>query len=420
MKKNTKTLLSVLLCIFLLFGCGKKTLESPSETWKQDKFIISSFRAVTSNTDYQKRALTLNKEAGIDLVELTFIESTAVDAAVRAAEEVGIFVMPQDFNTFSGFQDVNVPKVTEGFVKERINSLKNFKMVYGYYIWDEPLMEHLTSTKRISDIVKQIDPKRLCFSVMFPSYGPYKWENSSYKRYVDRYLAVVDPEVVSFNYYPYRIESDKLTNNDIWKDFGYIRLQALKLNKPLWFYFQGCRIHDTDIPIDVNRIRAQMNAALAYGVKGLSYYFTSPGDGALLDNNYEKTDKYDDLKVLHKEIKNVGNLLFDKQPVKLYHTTLPDNGHDAYYLNDFTQSELFSSAPEDLVIGLFKDSETEKYVIVSNLKHNEAVKGEIELKKTMTVKTFNKTNNIMIPLLDSASTLDLDLAAGESIIYLLQ
>lgn len=418
MKKNVIFLLSTLLGTFFLLGCTEEKGNVSSETWKQERFIISSFRAVTDNIDYHKRALTLNKEAGIDLVELTFIGIEAVDAAVRAAEEVEIYVMPQDFTTFSGFQDVNVPVFTEASVLERINTLKNYKMVYGYYIWDEPLMEQLTSTKNIRNFIKKADSKRLGFSVMLPSYGPYKWADGSYKRYVDRYLSVVDPEVVSFNYYPYHLESDNLLNNDLWRDFGYIRQQALKLNKPLWFYFQGSKIHETDILMDVDRIRAQMHAALAYGVKGLSYYYTSPGDGALLDNNYEKTSMYNELKELHKEIKNVGNLLYDKQSESLYQTTLPDKGKDIYYLDDFTQSELFNSAPDDLVIGVF--SGPAKYVIVSNLKHNKKVKGEIELKKTMNVSWFDKTNNIQIPVSDGVNSLDIDLAEGECAVYILQ
>lgn len=393
-----------------------------TKTWKQSGFILSTFRALNGDPTMDKKALSQTKDAGIDLVEVTWLSSTVkLNAALKTAEDVGIKLIVQDLSTFSAFQNSIIPPFTEETVAKSVLLLKKYKMLEGYYVWDEPYQIDFAKVRRLRDLFKKYDPDRLAFSVILPSYGIYKWDDSSYPRYVDNYLKVVDPEVVSFDYYPFRNNSDSLINNDLWKDLGYIRKKALEYNKPLWFYFQAVAINPGEVIMNLERIRAQMYAALAYGVKGLSYYYTS-NNGALLDLDFNKTMLYDDLKILNAEVKNIGNLLFSKHSEKIYHTNIK-SGNDAlnsHFLDNFQNSDLFKSAPDNLVIGVFGDSSAKKYVLVTNLSHTKDVNGNIELRKTMEITYFDKKDNTEKPISNSLSSLDIKLPAGEAILYILQ
>lgn len=408
-------------------GGKEEGTDPPATEWQQKEFILSTFFALpgSGNATAYRRILTKTKAAGLNLVELPFISATALDVAVRVAEEVGIKVLAQDHSVFSGIGKES-PVFKEQDVINRINSLKRFNMLEGYYVWDEPFEVDFEKVKQLNDVFRKNDPARLPFSVIFPSYGVYNWESgaynwddNSYTRYVNNFLDKVDPAVLSFNYYPYRTNTAEasLITNDLWKDFGYIRKKALERHKNLWYYFQAVSLlPDVESIMNLERIRAQMYGALAYGVKGLSYYNTH---GSLLDVNGEETSMYNDLVALNSEVKNVGNFLFDKIPEKLYHTGLNAQNNTAYFLDKISESDLIASAPDHLIIGVFSGIGSKKYILVTNKSHDTRVSGSIGLKRNIKIGVFDKKINKENDLNETLNALDVNLLPGDAILYVL-
>lgn len=417
-----RKLIASLILVLLLanaFGQTMSTIQKKGFIWKQRGFILSTFNALNSDTAQYKKVLTLTKNSGIDLIELTFLSRENLNSALKIAEGVGVKVIAQDLASFCG-RGSEIPALTEESVAKEVNLLRKYKMLEGYYVWDEPHEKDFDEVRRTRDLFKKYDPGHLAFSVIYPSYGIYTWKDGSYAKYVDNYLKTVDPEVMSFDYYPFRTYSDSLANNDIWKDFGYIRKKALEHHKPLWFYFQAVGFEPVHVKLNLERIREQMYAALAYGVKGLSYYYENK-NGVLLDTLFNPSEMYPDLKLLNAEVKNLGNFLYTKQSEKIYHTSGNiDQFTESFFLDKLDDSELFKSAPKNLVIGVFGDSSAKKYVLVSNLSHTKGVNGNLELKKPMQVVGYNKTDNTTKRVSKSLSSIDLTLAAGEAALYILK
>jgi hypothetical protein len=405
---------------------GQQPLNAKQQGWQQREFILSTFHAVGGDTTIYEKILTQTKESGINLVELSFLSPDKLWAAMRAAEAVGVKVLAEDLSTISGVGD-KFPAFTEETVKNTVAQLKGFKMLEGYYIWDEPHEKDFPTTRRVHDLVKKYDSNRLAFSVIFPSYGVYTWEkgsyewaNNSYPRYVDNYLKTVDPEVFSFDYYPFHQNkaATDLINNDIWKDFGYIRKKALEYNKPLWFYFQAVSLQQGQQSImDINRIRAQVYAALAYGVKGLSYFNSA---GSLLDEQGNKTAMYDDLKSLNTDIRHLGDFLLNKRSEKLYQTGVKQENRALYFLDSMAISDLFVSAPDNLVIGVFGDGSSTKYVLVSNKSHLTEVTGELKLRKPGKIYELDRTGNTTNPVAGRATSIPLNLPPGMGALYIIK
>lgn len=399
----------------------KKTLTRDS-VWTQKEFMLSTFYAINNvgDTSIYGKILRQTKEAGINLVEITFQNRVIVNMALDIAESEGIKILAQDLDAFSGFQ-TQAPSCTEDTIINNISRLNNYQMLEGYYVWDEPFTPNLTQAKEIHDLFKEHDPSRLAFTVMLPSYGPYVWSDSTYPGYVDNYLSTINPDVVSFNYYPFRdnLASTTLSTNDLWKDFGYIRKKALLSNKPLWYYFQAVSISPDVVSImNLARIRVQMYAALTYGVKGLSYYTSHR---ALIDPvTYEKTAMFNDLKALNTEVKNVGNFLLDKQSEKLYHTGVSTLNRTRYYLDQFSLSTLLNTAPNDLVIGVFGDSSTTKTLLVTNKNFSATKTGTITLKSLKKVSEFNKSNGTTTLLSNSTTSIAISLPPGGAALYIIE
>ncbi|CAL1520171.1 hypothetical protein [Chitinophaga sp. MM2321] len=428
---GTMLLSTMVLAGLLTTGCSRSVTSqqhNPAHTrikvWKQREFVLSTFHAVGGDTTLYRKILTQTKDAGINLVELSFLSTDNLYAAMRAAEDVGVKVLAEDLSHISGVGD-KVPSFTEETVAQNVSQMKKFTMLEGYYAWDEPFEKDFTKLRQLRDLLKKHDAPRLAFSVLFPSYGvytwakgDYTWSDNSYPKYVDNYLKTVDPEVLSFDYYPFRDNHDStgLINNDLWKDFGYIRKKALEYNKPLWFYFQAVNLKAEEKSImDVNRISAQMYAALAYGVKGLSYFNTA---GALLDAAANKTPMYNDLKSLNAEIKRLGNFLLDKKSEQLYQTGVMQENKESYFLDNMESSDLLASVPDDLVIGVFGDTGASKYILIANKRHAAAVEGEIKFRKRVNVSEVGQQRGTAIA--NNTAAIHIKLAPGMGALYIIK
>lgn len=419
-------------------GCQKKELPvrsdepaTPHKTgtpkvrnavWAQTEFVLSTFFALpgSGDTAIYRKILTQTKEAGINLVELTFLSRQALIPALDVAEAQGVKTLAQDLASFSGFQTA-APPFTEDTVINNVSWLNNYDMLEGYYVWDEPFIANLTQARDLRNLFKAHDSSRLAFSVMLPSYGPYVWSDSTYPQYVDSYLSTIDPEVVSFDYYPFRenLTSVTLITNDLWKDFGYIRKKALLYSKPLWFYFQAVGMQPGQVSImNLERIRVQMYAALSYGVRGLSYYTSHE---ALIDPvTYDKTPMFNDLKALNTAVKNVGNYLFGKLSENLYHTGVSSTNRARYYLDNMSSSALLNTAPNDLIIGVFGDAGTTKYLMVTNKSFSATKTGTITLKSLKKVSEFNKSMNTSTVLSTSTASIAISIPPGDAALYIIE
>lgn len=419
---------TIALMELLTISCNRKLVGQEDsrqiKEWRQPEFILSTFHALGGDTVRYDDLLAKTRDAGINLVELTFLPLEKLTAALRAAERVGVQVLAEDLSSISGVGD-KYPAFSEETVRNTVNALKGSPVLAGYYIWDEPYEKDFHKTRELRDLVKKYDAKRLAFSVIFPSYGVYTWEkgdyqwsDNSYPRYVDNYLKTVDPEVMSFDYYPFRANRDStsLLNNDLWRDFGYVRKKAMEYNKPLWFYFQAIGMQKEEKSImDIPRISAQMYAALAYGVRGLSYYNSA---GALLDGEGNRTVLYEELKRLNRNIRYLGDFLLDKQSEHIYHTGIAPGNNALYYLDAMTDSNLLEDAPANLVIGVFRGTGSTRYLLVANKNHLSETSGELRFRQPVdmdildpaaqrhTVKTvIRKTRSAFIHLPAGAGAL---------------
>lgn len=120
MKRIFKTITLAMTSVLLLSSCGVVR--------KQDQFVLSTFFAVGGSADKQQytKMLTLTKESGINLVELTFLSGQALDTALQVCEEIQPYNIAQDLTQYSGF-GVDVKKSLVIMQQQDIHAVGQFR-----------------------------------------------------------------------------------------------------------------------------------------------------------------------------------------------------------------------------------------------------------------------------------------------------
>ena len=213
------------------------------------------------------------------------------------------------------------------------------------------------------------------------------------------------------DYYPFQFQSSIKTTSDLWRDLGYLRKRAKETGIPHWHYFQAINGSDS---LTVEQIRVQMSAALAYGVKGLSYYNSW---NSLTNTDGSPTANYEALKTINWQARRVGDLLYDKQNIAIHHTGLSAGYDSTYYLDPLSASPYIASAPDNLIIGVFSDGDN-IYLAIANKDHTAGVSGSVALKYETPLAQFLPDSGDTQSL-GTGSRLSLSLEAGGIAVYVL-
>lgn len=398
------------------------TYTQPDANGNQAGFLLSTFMAFDGDTAAAKnqRIVRNTRDAGLNLIEVTWLSTeSSVLAALEAADAVGgVGLLIQNARglndsgtNLGGIGTSHLPKtITEAEVAAWVNKTRNYKSLYGYYVWDEPGTAGFADCRKLTDLYRRLAPDKMAYSCIVPSYGAYRWP-TGYPAYVDEYLRTVKPPVLSMDYYPFQFQNSIKTTSDLWRDLGYLRKRAKETGIPHWHYFQAI---DGSNALTVEQIRVQMSAALAYGVKGLSYYNSW---NSLTKADGSPTANYEALKAINWQARRIGDLLYDKQNIAIHHTGLSAGYDSTYYLDPLSASPYIADAPDNLIIGVFSGGDS-TYLVIANKDHTAGVSGSISLKTAMPLAQFQPDSGNTRSL-GTGSRLSLSLEAGGIAVYIL-
>ena len=146
--------------------------------------------------------------------------------------------------------------------------------------------------------------------------GSYEGSFNTYEEWLQLYLRTIQPQVFSYDFYPY------VFNTDAWfSNLSNVRYYTMKANVPYWVYGQVGVWAQTGVDLNkeltYGQTAFQYNTMLAYGAKGVQYYnyFTPPnygdvdGNTACVNLNGEKTVYYDYVQKINRQISAVDHVL---------------------------------------------------------------------------------------------------------------
>lgn len=435
--------------IFYRYPLGNKRFA-----WKQKEFTLSTFsgfpQSGTQEGDIHEvadRYARHHKEAGFNLMELGWVEHEGSWAAVEACEKNQINLIFQDMSMMGGMSFHYVDrKVSRKEMEVVVSKLKDKKYTIGYYVWDEPQSEkQMAEARRQMDILQELDPDALLFTVAVPDYNldPDRngglgdtWENGRYVPYIEKFAEKMDPPVMSFDYYPvgnyftawpghtYNYEN-QLDDSFMLLTMAVSRDVAQKREIPFWFYYQGYKLYQCTREEDFifPMVRCFMYSAILYGAKGLQNYATGEKGNRFLNPDGSKGDFFEDQKQIHMEIRNLGNTLMALDSKRIIHSSdlLPGCEYTKPYFNTVEESPIFAGElPKRTSVGELEDKYGNQYAVILNRDYEKTSEISLCLKDYFRVYEVSKEDGKQRMIADRVKKLALTLQPGDAVLYRFQ
>lgn len=391
-------------------------IGNPHRVWKQDNFVLSTFAAHAEN---MRDTLENCRDAGFNTVELGWASHEQAEEALRLCEELGLPVIYQDFSLFGGMQGRHLEhKLTKEELKSITDHVKPYKSCIGYYVWDEPYVaDQLAEARRQSDMFQSADPARLPFVVAIPSYNDkYRWQNGEFARYLSDYVTVVDPPVLSLDYYPIGLPGytdEKQTDDSLmWCDLGLMRKLGRERELPVWFYYQAVNLHRYS-RFTFPMVRMSMYAAAMYGCKGLQQ-FTAVG--SVIDDTGARGPFFEEQKRIHAEFAKLGNTLMALDSRFVFHgeELLPGCDYMNGLSDGITESTVLAAVPGYRIsAGELCDAYGNTYLMIVNRDYEKEQTASLSFRAPMRVYEVSKATGRQEVLAENVTEYALPLGMGD-------
>lgn len=375
------TFIATLSLLFILNGClidiednVKKIIIEAKDIQSLTKDLnLAGYSTIPDTTDFPITAWfgiphgQLNeyrfqelKDAGITINYYRYPNADSVQKALDLSQKVGIKTL------------INCPELVSN-TKAIVQRFKNHPANAGYFIRDEPPVSMIPTLKSFINTVKSVDKDKLCYVNLLPLYGTgTALGTENYYQYIERYMNELPWDVVSFDFYP--IENAGLRYG-WYKNLEIIRDESNRIGKPFWAFALTTAHSNYPIPT-LENLRLQVYSNLAYGAKGIQYYtyWTTISPNYVyvsgpIEKNGSKTDVYNHIKTLNKEIDNLAYIFKSTNVTNVSHyKNIPEGAKPFTNLPNYVKS--FDIDGESAIISEMGNDSVSYLMIQNNSLHN--------------------------------------------------
>lgn len=384
--KGWKGVLAILICVY---GCFGNEGISHSAAWQIKPFPIGGWKG-PSPTD---EAFQRYKSA-----DFTMVIASNEDE-IKLAKQYGLAA-------FIAHNRMTRRHFTQQGLREVMSMADRYDNVKGYLIWDEPSPKFFQEISRWTDALGRAHPEHLAWINLHPVklIEEELPGVTSYERYIEDFIAMVGPRMISYDNYGALRESNddrffykNFEDSYFFYNMKIIRDTALKHDLPFWGFVLSTPHWAYVTPTEAD-LRFQVYSLLAYGADGV-WYFTYRSvenlsrkseelaratgiDSGLIGHDSDKSDRYEMVKEINAEILALGPTLLRLTSKGVYHLDEPKLPRQ-YYLEDpkdvpelkcealpgggYVQS-VSGGRP---LVGLFQDVSGDDYFMIVNKKRRE-------------------------------------------------
>jgi hypothetical protein len=248
--------------------------------------------------------------------------------------------------------------------------------LYGYYLQDEPNYLNFEPLGKMSREFERRDPTHLPYINLFPTYANVKQLGTpTYADHLDKFMSIVTPRVISYDHYALR--KDGSTRPDYFENMELVRDQSLRAGIPWWYVHNSGAYSGYRVPTEAE-MRWQVYTSLAYGTKGISYWYywgrEQEGDdrSGVVDREGKPTWLYTILQQVNAETRTLGNVLLPLVSTGVFHVGEIPAGTRRL------GTDAIIGLPDDqpLMVGLFRGEDDAQYAMVVNRDHASPVEFE--------------------------------------------
>lgn len=286
--------------------------EMPINGWVEPQSSLGC------NTDEQYQLL---QESGINTISGVFENPNAnIDDVYKSLENAS----NHNINFLVNDMSLIAKSHNKENLGEYIGILKKYPGFAGFLACDEPIVSQYEQLRFCKDVVEEIDPTLAYYVNLLPTYGDGTLiGTTSYEDYVRKYIDIVNPKFLSFDYYGCRGEGTNVLL-DYFTCLDTYRKLSLEKEIPFWSF--ACVTKHLDIRVSEAETKWQVNTQLAFGAKGMQYFcyqnpkvdemFSDNGTSMVLCSG-EKTDYYDYVQTINKRIKSMEHILMNSTNIGL-------------------------------------------------------------------------------------------------------
>lgn len=138
----------------------------------------------------------------------------------------------------------------------------------GYFVADEPSVDEFGALVPLMSRLRDKDPDRVAYINLNPDYVFGDDTSGAYRHYVERFIAMLRPSLLSYDYYPFRLNGDRST---FFPSLTLIRELAGRHKLPFLLIVLAMPHGGYREPTEAE-LSWQAFHALAYGASGISYF----------------------------------------------------------------------------------------------------------------------------------------------------
>lgn len=277
-----------------------------------------------------------------------------LEEKARALADAGFTVVDWEADELEVLERFGLRAMVHDPTVEIARRLAEHPAVWGYHLVDEPYpeSEFPPIAERIGEL-RAADPNHPGFVNMLSTTGEF----------LRTYMEVVQPEILSFDFYQWWWGSDRY-----YEKLEQFREQAVLAGVPLGSCIEVTanpgveRGDDSYLPDNAAKLRLSVYTNLAYGVKAVEWFSSGimfePGTTRL-------TPAGRDVAALNHELKRIGPELVKLRSLDVYHTRPLAHGTREAPKEHWVQ--LIGEPTKDgLVLGMFEDESGVDYAMVVN------------------------------------------------------
>jgi len=275
----------------------------------------------------------------------------------------------------------------EEAIKAIVADYRKHPALLGYFITDEPGANSFAGLAEVVAALRKYDPDHLAYINLFPNYAstdrvaqPSQLNTLTYDEYLDKYLQIVKPAVLSWDHYHFLKDGDR---PGFFGNLGSAQRAVGAQNPPLPFWQIVLSVqHGGYRALNENELRFEAMQTLAYGGQGLLYftYWLPPSDAtftwshAIMNRDGTPGPLYEAVSQVNREVKELGKWLYGARVLQTFQTgDVPADGRAQ--TNDVP---ITVNGPGNLTVGAFRGRDAYFYALVTNRDYKQAVKTTVQ------------------------------------------
>ncbi len=211
-------------------------------------------------------------------------------------------------------------------VREVVADYAEFDIIDGWWLSDEPSTAKFPVLGKLVAAFRKYAPDTECMINLFPNYAKASTQlaAASYESYLERFCEEVNPGFISYDHYHFL--SGDSTRRGFYQNFEQVRNAAQKNNIDYMSIILLTK-HNSYADLTRGQILLEVNTALAYGCKRISYFtfildpdlLADKWDNACMSWTGEKYPHYYEVQKINAGILPLGRELYGKKSTAVFH-----------------------------------------------------------------------------------------------------